>query len=410
MLNHDCILFLQVCQDSQASDSVILPEINHFNSPEPEISCINKDKSTMTDTTSKMIQDVEKLASSLQEQVNRLEQEKKQQVNQWEDQAKGLKEKITALEHENVTLKKMYWCLSTYATKIANDDRKTHFYTGLPSYNVFDILVSKLSPVVAKTGNVGSGMSPADELILVLMKLSQGTTNQDLAYRFNIDMSKVTKVFHLWIDVLAVNMKSFITWPDREMIVTTLPQCFKSRYSKVVCIIDCSEIFIQRPTAFTARAQTYSNYKSHNTVKFLVAISPTGAITFVSKCWGGRVSDKHLTVKSGFLRHLIHGDLVIADRGFDIADELALVGASLAIPPFTKGKSQLSQREVELSRHLSHVRIHVERAIGRIKRYRILQSTLPIVLLKRPHETELCTIDKILITCCALSNLHPPLV
>ena len=304
----------------------------------------------------------------------------------------------------------MCWSLSSYAGKIANDDKKTHYYTGLPSYNVFDILVSKLTPVVAKTGNVGSGMSPADELLLVLMKLSQGTTNQDLAYRFGIDMSKVTKVFHMWIDVLAANMKSLIKWPDREMIIATLPQCFKSRYNKVVCIIDCSEIFIQRPTALTARAQTYSNYKSHNTVKFLVAISPTGAITFVSKCWGGRVSDKHLTVKSGLLQHLIYGDLVLADRGCDISDELALIGASLAIPSFTKGKPQLSQREVELSRHLSHVRIHVERAIGRIKRYRILQSTLPIVILKRSHETELCTIDKILITCCALSNLHPPLV
>lgn len=99
--------------------------------------------------------------------------------------------------------------------------------------------------MVAKTGNVGSGMLPVVELILVLVKLSLAMTNQDLAYHFNIDMSKVTKVFHLWIDVLAVNMKSLINWPDREMIVTTLPQCFKSRYSKEVCVIDCSEIFIQ---------------------------------------------------------------------------------------------------------------------------------------------------------------------
>ena len=32
--------------------------------------------------------------------------------------------------------------------------------------------------------------------------------------------------------------------------------------------------------------------------------------------------------------------MVLADRGFDIADELALYGASLAIPPFTRGKDQ----------------------------------------------------------------------
>ena len=56
------------------------------------------------------------------------------------------------------------------------------------------------------------------------------------------------------------------------------------------------------------------------------------------KRYGGHVSHKHLTVKSGLLQHLIHGDLVLADQGFDISGKLALVGASLAIPSFTKGK------------------------------------------------------------------------
>ena len=48
---------------------------------------------------------------------------------------------------------------------------------------------------------------------------------------------------------------------------------------------------------------------------------------YISKCWGGRVSDKHLTRNCGFLEHIQHGDLVLADRGFDIRDELALIGA-----------------------------------------------------------------------------------
>ena len=111
-----------------------------------------------------------------------------------------------------------------------------------------------------------------------------------------------------------------------------------------------------------------------------------------SKCWGGRVSDKYLTSQNGFLDHWVPGNMVLADRGFDIADELALYGASLAI-----GKDQLSQREVETSGALFRVRIHVECAIGRLKHFKILQSTLPISLIKRPHETEYATIDKILI-------------
>ena len=142
----------------------------------------------------------------------------------------------------------------------------------------------------------------------------------------------------------------------------------------------------------------------------MVVISPTGAIIFISKCRGGHASDKHITAHSGFLDHLIIGDVVIADRGFEITEDLALRGATLCIPPFTKGKSQLSQREVETSRVLSSLRIHVERAIGRIKHYKILQNVFPISLLKSSHDTEFATIDKVLIVCAALCNLQPPLV
>ena len=96
---------------------------------------------------------------------------------------------------------------------------------------------------------------------------------------------------------------------------------------------------------------------------------------------GGRVSDKHLTTECGFLRKLLPGDMVLADRAFDIADELALCGVSLSIPSFTKGKDQLSQAEVESSRQLSRLHIHVEGAVGRLMNYSILSSTLPVSIL-----------------------------
>ena len=64
---------------------------------------------------------------------------------------------------------------------------------------------------------------------------------------------------------------------------------------------------------------TWSNYKHHNTVKFLIGITPQGVISFISKA-GGRVSDKHVTENSGVLRKLPAGDIVLANRGFDIAN------------------------------------------------------------------------------------------
>lgn len=51
---------------------------------------------------------------------------------------------------------------------------------------------------------------------------------------------------------------------------------------------------------------------------------PQGAISFVSKGWGGRVSDMHLIDNYGLLDKLLPGDLVSADRGFNIQENASL--------------------------------------------------------------------------------------
>ena len=172
---------------------------------------------------------------------------------------------------------------------------------------------------------------------------------------------------------------------------------------------------MERPLSFQPRAQTYSNYKRHNTVKFLIAVSPAGTtcISFISQCWGGCVSDKFLTQQSGVLHLLDPGDIVLADRGFDIAEDVRLFGAKLEIPAFTKGKSQLSQTDVENSQKLAKVRIHFEHVIGLMKnKYTLLQGILPTSLVKHHADSERSNIDKIhvIISCAALTNLSPPIV
>ena len=79
--------------------------------------------------------------------------------------------------------------------------------------------------------------------------------------------------------------------------------------------------------------------------------------------------------------------------------------AEVKIPPFTKGKKQLSKAEVDTARQLAQVRIHVECVIGVVRqKYTILQSTLPINMIK-PHENgDVSPLDKIIIVCCALCN------
>ena len=197
---------------------------------------------------------------------------------------------------------------------IEGNDSMTKFYTGLPSWDVFEHVYSILISHVPKKWSANSKLQPRDELLLVLVRLRLNLLLEDIAYRFGIAKSTVTTIINLWIDVMAMRLKFLIKWVPKEIVQDNMPQIFKETYPLTRCIIDCSEIFIERPFAYEARGKTY--YKKHNTAKFLIAISPSGSISFVSTVWGGRVSDKVITQRSGFLDLIEPGDTILADRGF----------------------------------------------------------------------------------------------
>ena len=170
---------------------------------------------------------------------------------------------------------------------------------------------------------------------------------------------------------------------------------------------------IERPSKLLARSQTFSNYKHHNTVKVLIGITPQGSICFTSKPWGGRTSDKYLTERCGLLNNFKTGDLVLADRGFTISESVTLYQAQLAIPAFTKGNNQLDPFDVERTRGIANVRIHVERVIGPLRqKYTILQSTLPLDYLtcSNNNAANCPLIDRMIRVCSALTNLCPSVV
>jgi hypothetical protein len=181
---------------------------------------------------------------------------------------------------------------------------------------------------------------------------------------------------HNWIVVLAAATSPLRQWPDKELIRTHMPRNVKQDYPKTTVIIDCAEFFIQRPENPTAQSQTYSSYKSHNTVKCLFGVSPTGAFIYVSELFTGNTSDKHIVAHSDFLDYIQHGDDVMADRGFLIRNLLLDRGATLNMPPFTrkcnsgKGKRLSRERKSPDSVHtprscfVSSLSIYTARATG----------------------------------------------
>ena len=181
-----------------------------------------------------------------------------------------------------------------------------------------------------------------------------------------------------------------------------MPEQFKEFYPTTRVIIDCTEILTEVPSSMSVQSLTYSSYKHHNTFKGLVGICPTGAVTFISELYAGSLSDQALTRDCGILELIEPGDSIMADKGSDIGYDVALRGAKLNIPPFLKNQQQLSKKNVITTRQIASLRIHVERAIGRIKQYNILSNVIPLTLVK--------SVDSVWGVCCALSLFHPPLV
>jgi len=287
-------------------------------------------------------------------------------------------------------------------------DEKMNFYTGITSIAIFEAVYKMLLPLIPSitfwrgTKKVVSQvvrpkkkrmttsirkLTPKNELLLTLMRLRLGLLNEDLADRFGISPATCSETFKTWISFLSMTIGNFVQWLPKESVQENMPKSFKKAgYGKVRVIIDCSEIFIERPKSLEIQAVTWSDYKSHNTIKFLIGISPTGYITFLSDCYGGRASDRFICKDSCFYDLLDTYDEVMADRGFQIMEELLLNFCTLSVPPGARLKSQMTSAEVK-------------KAINRIKTFRIFKSVLPITMLHH------C--DDIIRTCAALCNLKP---
>ena len=92
----------------------------------------------------------------------------------------------------------------------------------------------------------------------------------------------------------------------------------------------------------------------------------------------------------------------MADKSFDIDSDLKKLNMNLNIPPFLKNRAQFDESEVIKTQTIAEYRIHVERAIGKVRRFLIFNSRLPI--------SSVGTINQLRTNCCLLSNFMDPIL
>ncbi|XP_068691460.1 uncharacterized protein [Montipora foliosa] len=334
------------------------------------------------------------------------------------------KREIERLQKELGRAKSLSWF---GLLRYSYNEEMINFYTGFPSWKLLEMFISLVKPCADKIKTWSqeqrnrvkqnkdipvavnhdtnyafvSTLCTEDQLLLFLCKIKLGLFEQDLEERFQISISTVSRTLVTWTNYLYFLQGSLPIWPSREQVDKTMPRSFKDAFPTVRVIIDCTEIKVQTTSSLTLHSEFYSNYKSATTLKGLIGISPTGAVSFVSALYTGSISDREITRRSGLVELLEPNDGVMADKGFTIEDIVTPRNCTLNIPPFLREKPQFSADDVKKTQQIAKLRIHVERAIRRAKEYHLFDSIVPLSLFS--------SINQLWTVCCILTNFKGPL-
>uniref|UniRef100_A0A3B3HWH9 THAP-type domain-containing protein n=1 Tax=Oryzias latipes TaxID=8090 RepID=A0A3B3HWH9_ORYLA len=219
-------------------------------------------------------------------------------------------------------------------------------------------------------------LQPIDEMFMFLNYLALGSKQRDLADRYGVHQSTVSRIITTWSNFLYTVLGSVRIWIPEEKIRAHLPAEFKD-YADTTVILDCTELRCQCPSSPLLQSEMFSAYKSHCTLKGLLGVAPHGAVTFISQLYAGSISDKQITRESGILSLLRPGMAIMVDRGFLVDD---LVPCKIYRPAFLSGRSQMSACEVRETQAIARLRVHVERLIRRVKEHKFFDTEIPLRL------------------------------
>ena len=245
-------------------------------------------------------------------------------------------------------------------------------------------------------------LSVKERIILSMMKICLNLTFSSLSVFLGCTVKIASNIFATIVPILASIFGTFIQWPVKEEVVANCSKNFRT-FQNVRVVLDCTEILVQKSKCLSECIALYSHYYKDLTIKYLIAATPAGLITFFSKGYGGKASDKFIFLQNNIIEMLEpHIDAVMTDKGFLINEICDKSFIKLIRPPFLRSKKQFSQEEAISSQKTARVRVQIERTIQRIKIFGILKSRIPYHLLN--------LIDHIIIIAAGITNLSIPIL
>ena len=300
----------------------------------------------------------------------------KKQVSSLQSQVKDLKSRMTSLE------------------ALKENDADFYAATGLPNYSVFQALEKYFrskaermiwwredeSPVRKRIYNLRKRrISIEDQFFAVLVRIRTATSVRELARRLNIKRSFFSIMYTTWINFLYMELSDLMRYTTARGVRHGAVE-FK-HFPNTRMVVDCAEVFTQRPSDRTSKELLSCIYKNCSSIKFLVGTSPNGAVLYVAKLPGGRPRDEVILYDASDCLDLLQpGEAVMAGRGFFREEDVTALGCKLYVPPPTTKGLQLSASEDTRAKRIAAARAHTESVIRRIKHFRILQWFPPSIL------------------------------
>ena len=225
--------------------------------------------------------------------------------------------------------------------RFKNSDDDTFFCTGFPNYNTLMALWEYVKPCaesliswnfarskseenftatfpylheVDKERERSRIIDPIDQLWMFLTRIRLGLFERDLAHRYGVSVATVSDILVTWVNYLYIMLGSLPIWVSKDKIKKYLPEGFKGQYQDIRGIFDCTEIKCDMPKDYQTHSEMNSDYKSHNTYKGFICITPNCWVTFVSHLYPGRISDREIVEKSDFCSLVEPGDKYLAAK------------------------------------------------------------------------------------------------